>query len=198
MPALGAGKHRFRDQLCTLLHHRHTVTSAHVASTTKAQPSRISEGLCDRRLARSRNTHDHEDGSNASDVSAGGLDHVLVGCRLGGPGSTIAHSNHRRSTSLPFAAASSRNQHNSPQFALWRPASSIASTGACDYWMFSPRRPQGKRQLCWVLRDGLTGVFNHHHDAPRKTCSYTEEANANRLVNIFCSRRSLTPASPPA
>ena len=55
----------------------------------------ISERLCDRRLARSRNTHDHEDGSNASDVSAGGLDHVLVGCRLGGPGSTIAHSNHR-------------------------------------------------------------------------------------------------------
>ena len=54
----------------------------------------ISERLCDRRLARSRNTHDHEDGSNAGDVGAGGLDHDLVGCRLGGPGSTIARSNH--------------------------------------------------------------------------------------------------------
>ena len=31
----------------------------------------ICERLCDRRLARSRNTHDHEDGSNASDVGAG-------------------------------------------------------------------------------------------------------------------------------
>jgi hypothetical protein len=51
--------------------------------------------------------------------------------------------------------------------------------------MFSPRRPQGKRQLCWILRDGLADVFNHHHDAPQKTCSYTEEANANRLVSIF-------------
>jgi hypothetical protein len=51
--------------------------------------------------------------------------------------------------------------------------------------MFSPRRPPGNRELCWILRDGLTDVFNHHHDAPQKTCSYTEEANANRLVSIF-------------
>jgi hypothetical protein len=55
-----------------------------------------------------------------------------------------------------------------------------------------------KRQLYWVLRDGLTGVFNHRHDAPQKTCSYTEEANANRLVNFFCSRRSLGGSGPPA
>jgi DNA-binding transcriptional LysR family regulator len=26
---------------------------------------------------------------------------------------------------------------------------------------------------------------NHHHDAPQKTCSSTEETNANQLVNIF-------------
>src|SRR6185295_15131508 len=35
----------------------------------------------------------------------------------------------------PFATAPSRNHHNSLQFALWRPA--IASTDACDYWIFS-------------------------------------------------------------
>jgi hypothetical protein len=54
----------------------------------------------------------------------------------------------------------------------------------------------GKATALLVLRDGLTGVFNHHHDAPQKTCSYTEEANVNRLVN--CSRRSLwlVPARP--
>jgi hypothetical protein len=52
--------------------------------------------------------------------------------------------------------------------------------------MFSPRRPQGKRQLGRILRDGLAGVFNHH-DAPQRTCSYTEEANANRLVSILQS-----------
>jgi len=30
--------------------------------------------------------------------------------------------------------------------------------------MFSPRRPQGKQQLGWVLRDGPTGIFNHARD----------------------------------
>ena len=36
--------------------------------------------------------------------------------------------------------------------------------GRGNYWMFSPRRPQGKRQLCWVHREGSTGVFNHARD----------------------------------
>jgi hypothetical protein len=59
----------------------------------------ISERLCDGRLARSRNTHDHEDRSNASDVGAGRRDHDLTRrlYRLGGhslAGSTVTHSNH--------------------------------------------------------------------------------------------------------
>jgi hypothetical protein len=57
----------------------------------------------------------------------------------------------------------------------------------------------GKATALLVLRDGLTGVFNHHHDAPQKTCSYTEEANVNRLVNIFLqSSLSLVGSGPPA
>jgi hypothetical protein len=135
----------------------------------------ISEGLCDRRLARSRNTHDHEDGSNASDVSAGGLDHVLtrrradlshlVGCRLGGhslEGSTIAHSNHRLVSLLAVRCGAIEKPPPQLTHSLHSGGRQgpIASTDACDYWMFSPRRPQGKRQLCRVLRDGLAGVFN--------------------------------------
>jgi hypothetical protein len=62
--------------------------------------------------------------------------------------------------------------------------------------MFSPRRPQGKRQLCWVLRDGLAGI--HHQDAPQKPFSSTEEMNANQLVDILLLSLfgGLQPAAP--
>src|SRR5947209_7804371 len=88
--------------------------------------------------------------------------------------------------SLPSGAAS-RNQPNSPLSLL---SGGRRSPDRLDrrvrlYWMFSPRRPQGKRQLCRVLRDRLAGVLDHHRDASRKTCPSTEEMNANQPVDIF-------------
>ena len=50
-----------------------------VVALSEGPTHSIRERSCDRRLARSRNTHDHEDCLNTSEVGGGGLDHNLTG-----------------------------------------------------------------------------------------------------------------------